>query len=148
MHSVCLPAFLYALPLFSDNFMLFFCVLEFTNLINKAQGKIQGIFTHIKPICDNLKHIIHLSENDILPIEILNSSTIIIQYLIKQILLFDIDYNDKSIKDFIHFSRKQYRHELNIINEFEENYTSSISWLMPFLSFCGKNRFYYHRFYC
>jgi tetratricopeptide (TPR) repeat protein len=87
--------------------------------------KIQGIFNHIKPICDNLKRIIYLSENDILPIEIVNSSSIIIQYLIKQILLFDINYNDKSKKDFIDFSRKNYRNELNIINEFEENYTFS-----------------------
>jgi len=87
--------------------------------------KIQGIFTHIEPICENLKCLIHLSENDILPFEILNSSSIIIQYLIKQILLFEIDYHEKSKNDFIDFARQQYPNELNIINEFEENYTPS-----------------------
>ena len=111
----------------------------------KQYRKIEGIFTNIEPICKKLQHKIHLSENDIIPIEILNSSTIIIQYLIKQILLHETDYHEKCKRDFLNFARQQYPNELNIINEFEENYTPSkaIWWYTRkcFLYFAMNNAF-------
>jgi tetratricopeptide (TPR) repeat protein len=89
--------------------------------------KIIGIFTHIEPICERLKRKIHLSKNDIIPIEIIDSSSMIIKYLIKHILLYETDYHEKSKTDLIDFARKEYPDELNIINEFEQNYTPSTS---------------------
>jgi tetratricopeptide (TPR) repeat protein len=91
----------------------------------KQYKKIQGIFYHIEPVCDQLKQKTYLSENDIISIDILNSSSIIIQYFIKQILLYEINYHEKSKKDFIAFAREQYPNEVDIINEFELNYTPS-----------------------
>lgn len=87
--------------------------------------KIKGIFTHIEPICEQLKRILHLSEYDIQPIEILNPSSVVIQWLIKQILLSEIDYPEKLKRDFIDYARQQYPNELNVINEFAEKYTPS-----------------------
>ncbi|CAF1158267.1 unnamed protein product [Rotaria sordida] len=91
----------------------------------KQYEKIKGIFTNIESIYKKLKYHLHLSESDNIPIEILNSSSIIIQYLLKKILLYEIDYNEKSKRDFINFTREQYRNKLNVINEFEEDYISS-----------------------
>ncbi|CAF1022174.1 unnamed protein product [Rotaria sp. Silwood1] len=87
--------------------------------------KIKGIFTNIEPICKKLQDTLYLSENDSISIEILNSSSIIIQYLLKKILLDEIAYDEKSKRDFINFAREQYRNKSNVINEFEEDYIPS-----------------------
>lgn len=92
--------------------------------------KIKGVFTHMEPICRKLKHTLRLSENDIIPFEIMDSSSIVIQYLMKNILLNEINYNEKSKRDFVHFVSQQYPHELNAIKDFKQNYSPSqaIQW--------------------
>ena len=94
--------------------------------------KIQGIFTTIESLCEQLKPRIHLSDKDLLPMEILDSSLPIKQYLIKQLLLFGINQSEALQKGFLHFVRQEYPNELNVIDDFEQNYTSTsaIRWFL------------------
>ncbi|CAF1425163.1 unnamed protein product [Rotaria magnacalcarata] len=91
----------------------------------KQFGKIKGTFTHMESICKKLKDKLFLSEEDIIPIEVLDATTIIIQYLIKKILLDEIVYHKKSRKRLIKYARQQHANELDTIKEFEENYIPS-----------------------
>ncbi|CAF1469917.1 unnamed protein product [Adineta steineri] len=91
----------------------------------KQYDKIEGIFTNIESICKNVEDKVHLSENDILPNEILNSSQVIIQYLIERILLYEMKYDENCKSDILNYARQQYPDELDIIDDFEQNYLPS-----------------------
>ncbi|CAF3363361.1 unnamed protein product [Rotaria socialis] len=91
----------------------------------KKFEKIHGTFTHMESICEKLKDKLFLPEKDIIPIEILDATTLLIQNLIKKILLDEIVYHKKSKKKLIKYARQQYANELDTIKEFEENYIPS-----------------------
>lgn len=96
--------------------------------------KVKGIYNTIDLICTELKQDLYQCDNDLTGINILTLNSIknlneldqsfMYSQLIKEILL-DLDYNEKSKKDFLDFSRIQYnesRYQLQIINEFERDY--------------------------
>lgn len=107
--------------------------------------KIQGIFTSIEPLCEQLKRRIYPSDKDLLPLEILDSSSTVRQYLIQQFLLFEINYSKELKTDFLRLVRQEYPNELNVIDDFEQNYTSSsvIQWFVRdcFLTYTMKKAF-------
>ncbi|CAF3818168.1 unnamed protein product [Adineta steineri] len=102
----------------------------------KDWPKIKGVFTQIEPICDALKQTTQKCEQNITPISFVTANEVSDQnfdqldqsFMYTQILkeiLFEIKYNQQSIKDLVSYCREQYAgnsNEIQIIDGFEENY--------------------------
>ncbi|CAF2740570.1 unnamed protein product [Rotaria sp. Silwood2] len=96
--------------------------------------KIKGVFTDILPLSTKLKQVVQQCDQDSIPISFistnndtsttkLDQSFMYIQ-LLKEIL-FDIDFNKRSIKEFTTYCRAQFadnKEDLNMIDKFERKY--------------------------
>jgi tetratricopeptide (TPR) repeat protein len=103
----------------------------------KQWPKIKGVYTTIKPICQALERAVKQYYQDAIAISFVSAneeisspnlnqleSTFMYTDIFKEIL-FDLEYTDQSIKDLANYCRKIYagnKKELDIINEFENNY--------------------------
>jgi tetratricopeptide (TPR) repeat protein len=110
----------------------------------KDWSKVQGVFTQIGPICDSLKQVAQKCEQNFIPVSFVTANEVSDQildhldqsFMYTQILkeiIFEIKYNEQSIKDLVTYCREQYagnQNELQIIENFEQNYrkNSPIWW--------------------
>jgi tetratricopeptide (TPR) repeat protein len=110
----------------------------------KDWPKIKGVFTQIGPICDSLKQTAQKCEQNFIPVSFVTASEVSDQildqldqsFMYTQILkeiIFEIKYNEQSIKDLVTYCREQYagnQNELQIIDRFEKEYhkNSPIWW--------------------
>ena len=100
--------------------------------------KIKGVYTNIVPVCQELKKVIEQCDRDLIPISIVSTNESISttelnqldqSFMYTQILkeiLFDIDFDKKSIKEFTNYCRKQFinnEKELKIIEQLEKKYS-------------------------
>jgi hypothetical protein len=110
----------------------------------KKEKNVKGIFTNIEPIYDALRRDIRQCEDDLLSFSILSPTynqkenlnesdqLFIYTHLLKDILI-EMDYKTNEQRDFADFCRLQYEqnnYQLNIIQEFRNEYkqSSSIWW--------------------
>ncbi|CAF4033665.1 unnamed protein product [Rotaria sordida] len=110
----------------------------------KDWPKIMGVFTQIRHICDSLKPAAQKYEQNFISVSFVTASEVSDQildhldqsFMYTQILkeiIFEITYNEQSIKDLVSYCQEQYignENELQIIDGFEKNYrkNSPIWW--------------------
>lgn len=99
-------------------------------------AKIKGVFTEISPICDLLKQTMQKFEQSFLSLSFVTSTNVSDQnldqldqsFMYTQILkeiLFEIKYDDQSLKDFASYCQKQYANDqeaLDFIKTFSKDY--------------------------
>ncbi|CAF2582429.1 unnamed protein product [Rotaria sp. Silwood2] len=106
--------------------------------------KIKGVFTQITPICDLLKQTIQKFEQNFISLSFVTPTNVSDQnldqldqsFMYTQILkeiLFEIKFNDQSLKDFVSYCKGQYGsdpNDLEVIKRFAEEYhkRSPIYW--------------------
>ena len=92
----------------------------------KLFPKVRGFFSSMEAILKWIR-----SQEDLLPIERLLVSSILIRDLLNQILLVELHYHADSKQDLIVLARQSYPEQSSVIDEFERDYTpaKAIWWL-------------------
>ncbi|CAF0921532.1 unnamed protein product [Adineta steineri] len=117
-----------------DSIYIFCCNTNhhelWSNKYSKSKGK---VFSEIFQLCQKLKQDIQHSQNNLIPIQIINNEeqlnhlepNFMYSQLLKETLI-NIEYDENAKKDFIQFSRSQIDNletdEMDIIEDIENNY--------------------------